>query len=235
MALRRPLVPNLSSGTCVSADRVFSTRSNGMYIPASFAQTDSRQLWDLIESHSFGVLVSTVDGAMTATHLPLLLRREPAPHGRLIGHMARANPQWREIDSREVLCIFSGPHAYVSPSWYESANVVPTWNYVAVHVYGTCRVIDDAAVTARIVSDYVTTYEKSMPSPWQLETGTPFLEKLLQAIVGFEIEIDRIEGKWKLSQNQPAGIREKAAAQLAKRDDAEAQEVARLMREAMEF
>jgi transcriptional regulator len=203
-----------------------------MYIPASFAQTDSRQLFDLIESHSFGVLVSTVEGAMTATHLPLLLRREPAPNGRLVGHMARANPQWRAIDGCEVLCIFSGPHAYVSPTWYESDNVVPTWNYVAVHVYGRCRVIDDATTMARIVSDYVGTYEKSQPAPWQLETGTPFFEKLLKAIVGFEIEISRIEGKWKLSQNQPEGIREKAAAQLAQRDDPESREVARLMRAA---
>jgi transcriptional regulator len=204
-----------------------------MYIPASFAQTDSKPLFELIESHSFGVLVSAVEGGMSATHLPLLLRREPAPHGRLVGHMARANPQWRAIDGREVLCIFSGPHAYVSPTWYESENVVPTWNYVAVHVYGTCRVIDDALATARIVSDYVSTYEKSMPSPWQLETGTPFFEKLLKAIVGFEIEISRIEGKWKLSQNQPMEIRQRAAAQLAMREDAESQEVARMMRAAM--
>jgi transcriptional regulator len=203
-----------------------------MYIPASFAQTDPQKLFELIESHSFGVLVSAADG-MSATHLPLLLRRDPAPHGRLVGHMARANPQWRAIDGREVLCIFSGPHAYVSPTWYETENTVPTWNYVAVHVYGTCRVIDDAETTAQIVGDYVTTYEQSMPSPWQLETGTPYFEKLVKAIVGFEIEISRIEGKWKLSQNQPMEIRQKAAARLAEREDAESREVARLMRAAM--
>ncbi len=160
-----------------------------MYIPATFAQTDSERLFALIESHSFGLLVSVADGDIVATHLPFLVERDAPPCGRLVGHLAKANPQWRSLEGREVLCVFSGPHAYVSPSWYETENVVPTWNYLAVHVYGTCRLVEDPAATARIVGDFVATYEQGMPSPWQLETGTPFFDKLLKAIVGFEIDI----------------------------------------------
>ncbi len=204
-----------------------------MYIPAAFAQTDSQRLFALIESHSFGLVISSADGDITATHLPLLLARDAAPHGRLVGHMARANPHWPAMAGREVLCIFSGPHAYVSPTWYEAPNVVPTWNYLAVHVVGVCRIVDDPAATARIVGDYVATYERDMPSPWQLETGTPYFEKLLKAIVAFEIDIRRIEGKWKLGQNQPPERRESAARHLSERDDPQASEIARLMRETL--
>jgi len=127
-------------------------------------------------------------------------------------------------------CVFSGPHAYVSPSWYETKDVVPTWNYLAVHVYGVCRIVDDPTATAQIVDDFVKTYEQGMSSPWQLETGTPFFEKLLKAIVGFEIDISRIEGKWKLGQNQPPESRESAARNLSERGDPQASEIAQLMR-----
>ena len=203
-----------------------------MYVPAAFAETDPARLFDCIEAHSFGLLVSADrdSGEPVATHLPLLVARDQGPRGRLVGHMARANPQWRAIDGRHVLCVFSGPHAYVSPSWYEAENVVPTWNYVAVHVYGTCRVLDDNAATAEIVARYVETYERSLPAPWTLDDSTRSFEKLVQLIVGFEIEIERIEGKWKLGQNHPQPRRAKAAEHLAASADAGAREIARLMR-----
>src|SRR5205807_1335826 len=113
-----------------------------MYIPAAFAEPDLRKLHDFIERHSFGMLVSSVDGAPFATHLPFLLDRDGGPHGTLIGHMARANPHWREAAGQTGLAIFSGPHAYVSPSWYEAEQVVPTWNYTAVHASGRIQVIE---------------------------------------------------------------------------------------------
>jgi len=106
-----------------------------MYIQSNFVETDQHKLHDFIERQSFVTLVSNDGGEPVASHLPLLLDRDHGPHGRLIGHMARANPQWQSADNQSVLAIFHGPHAYISPTWYEAVNVVPTWNYVAVHVY----------------------------------------------------------------------------------------------------
>jgi transcriptional regulator len=174
-----------------------------MYIPASFNETDPAKLFDLIQRYSFGLLVSEFDGEPFASHLPILSDRSFAPHGCLVGHMARANPQWEQADGQTVLAVFSGPHAYVSPSWYESAHVVPTWNYAAVHVYGTFRAIDDREKLLQIVADYVDFYEATMPEPWKFDRSGDYSQKLAQAIVGFRIEISRIEGKWKLNQNHP--------------------------------
>jgi transcriptional regulator len=199
-----------------------------MYVPAAFAETDPARLFDLIEAYSFGLLISSGDGEPLATHLPLLVEREVAPRGRLIGHMARANPHWQSLDGRRVLCVFAGPHAYVSPTWYEAQNVVPTWNYVAVHVYGTCRLVDEAKA-ADVVARYVATYERSQAEAWQLDTGTRYFERLVKLIVGFYVEIERTEGKWKLGQNHPPEWRARAARRLAASDDASAREIARLM------
>src|ERR1700729_1397013 len=129
-----------------------------MYIPAAFAESDLAKLHDFIQTNSFGVLVSQVDGEPFASHLPFLLDRNSGPHGCLIGHMARANPQWQSAHGQSVLAIFPGPHAYISPTWYESENVVPTWNYVAVHVYGTFQVVEDHQETVEIVRNYVAYY-----------------------------------------------------------------------------
>src|SRR5262249_55086886 len=107
-----------------------------MYIPAAFQETDQARLFECIEQNSFGLLISQVDGQPLATPLPFLLDRAAGPHGTLLGHVAATNPQWRHAEDQAVLAVFSGPHVYVSPSWYEADNAVPTWNYVAVHVYG---------------------------------------------------------------------------------------------------
>ncbi len=201
-----------------------------MYVPAAFAQSDRKVLLDFLRQHSFALLVSQFDGEPFATHLPLLVDEAPPPHGQLIGHMARANPQWKQLDGQDVLVVFSGPHAYVSPTWYEADNVVPTWNYLAVHAYGRCRLVDDDVELATILENYVTTYERAMPAPWQLDSRSEFVRKLALAVVGFRIELTRLEGKWKLGQNHPAERREKVAAHLAASSDAEAQAVAKLMR-----
>lgn len=200
-----------------------------MYVPPPFTETDSARLFDFVEANSFGLLVTSADGQIVATHLPLLLKRDIGPSGRLVGHMARANPAWQAMPGREALCVFSGPHAYISPTWYEADNVVPTWNYVAVHVYGTCRIIDEADATAEIVADYVSTYERSLPAPWKLDRRTSYFREMVKLVVGFEIDISRIEGKWKLSQNHPRQRRERVARRLAESADASAREIGRLM------
>ena len=135
-----------------------------MYVPPHFAENDREKLHDFIERNSFGLLVSQVDGLPFASHLPLLLERDAGPPGTLVGHMARANPHWQMTD-REVLLAFAGPHAYISPTWYEAEQVVPTWNYVAVHAYGTFTVVEDPQATVQIVRDYVAFYERSQPKP----------------------------------------------------------------------
>ncbi len=174
-----------------------------MYIPTAFAEPDLVTLHDFIEQHSFGLLVSQVEGLPFASHLPLLLERTAGPHGSLVGHMARANPQWRDAGGQTTLAIFSGPHAYISPTWYEAEQVVPTWNYTAVHAYGRVQIIEDAAALLEIVQQTVRVYERVMPRPWSFDGFATFAGRLLGQIVGFRIEIEKIEGKWKLNQNQP--------------------------------
>jgi transcriptional regulator len=200
-----------------------------MYIPSAFAETDLTKLHNFIEQNSFGLLVSQVDGMPFATHLPFLLERTAGPKGTLVGHMARANPHWREANGATALAIFSGPHTYITPTWYEAEQVVPTWNYTAVHAYGQMQIIEDADVLLPLVRATVQFYEQSMPRPWSLgETGT-FVARMLTQIVGFRIEIEKIEGKWKLNQNHSVERRRKVVAALRERDDENAQAVADLM------
>jgi transcriptional regulator len=205
-----------------------------MYIPASFAETDIAKLHAQIERHSFATLVSHGDGEMQASHLPLLLERAHGPQGRLIGHLARANPQWRTADGQTVLAIFHGPHAYISPTWHESQDVVPTWNYVAVHAYGVFRIIGDGAALRDVIERTVQLYEAGRPAPWRTDSQDPaFIDKLLGAIVGFTIDIDRLEGKWKLGQNHSVERREKVIARLEAAGGEDAQQIAALMRETL--
>lgn len=204
-----------------------------MYVPAAFAETDTARLHDFIEAHSFGLLVSTRDGAPFATHLPLLLERDAGPHGCLVGHVARANPHWQHLEGQDVLAIFSGPHAYVSPAWYEAENVVPTWNYVAVHAYGRCSLVEDVEGLTRILRASVATYEQASPRPWSLDSETEFFAKMVRGIVGFRLEIERLEGKWKLSQNHPAERRERVARALRQRGGADDEAIADLMERRM--
>jgi transcriptional regulator len=202
-----------------------------MYIPAAFAETDLNRLHDFIERNSFGLLVSQVDGLPFATHLPFLLDRTAGRHGTLVGHLARANPQWREAGGQTALAIFSGPHAYISPTWYEAEQVVPTWNYTAVHAYGrVVEVVEDKGALLEIVREMVQVYERAMPRPWSFDPASTFVERLLAQIVGLRIEVEKIEGKFKLNQNHPAERRQKVVRALAERGDENAQAVAAMMR-----
>ena len=174
-----------------------------MYLPPHFQVTEHAKLIDAMRRYSFATLITQADGAPFATHLPLIYREQSGTPGTLIGHVARANPQWRHFaDGVEALAIFHGPHAYVSPSWYATEPAVPTWNYIAVHAYGVPRVIDDEAWLSSLVDELVQIYESSQPQPWPNQLPAEFKNKLLRAIVGFEMPLTRIEGKFKLSQNR---------------------------------
>jgi transcriptional regulator len=204
-----------------------------MYVPPIFARTDPAELFAFIEAHSFGLLVSNHGGEPFATHIPLLLDRTAGPHGTLLGHVARANPQWRDLADQTVLAVFSGPHAYVSPSWYEAENVVPTWNYVAVHATGVLRLVEDADAAADILAATVATYESTMPTPWRLDTSTEYFRKQVKGIVAFRIQVTRLEGKWKLNQNHPPERREKVARALEQSANPGDREIARLVLETL--
>jgi transcriptional regulator len=199
-----------------------------VYTPAQFSEPDLATLHAFIEANSFAVLFSW-GGEPFASHLPLLLERTPAPRGRLLGHVARANPQWRTADGQRVLAVFSGPHAYVSPSWYEEPDVVPTWNYVAVHATGVFRAVDEPGAARALVGRMVDFYERGRERPWEFRGSPGYLERMLRGIVAFEIDVERIEGKWKLSQNHPPARRARVIRGLRGQDDPDARAVADLM------
>ncbi|MCA9004699.1 MAG: FMN-binding negative transcriptional regulator [Planctomycetaceae bacterium] len=181
-----------------------------MYVPSSFAETDLNTLHRFIEQHSFATLVTKAEDHSTASHLPLLLDRSTGEFGQLIGHLAKANPQADQLLNGSLLAIFHGPHAYISPTWYESDRTVPTWNYQAVHVYGSCTIESDPAQLKQILDQYVAFYEAAQPVPWSIpDSDIDFVDSLLPAIVGFRIQIERIEGKFKLNQNHSAERQQK--------------------------
>ncbi|MEI6234299.1 MAG: FMN-binding negative transcriptional regulator [Planctomycetota bacterium] len=200
-----------------------------MYIPSAFNETDRNTLFDFVELHSFGVLVTQHDGAPFATHLPFLAERDVGEHGQLVSHMARANPHWMQANGHKVLAIFSGPHAYISPAWYEVPNAVPTWNYTAVHVSGTFEIVDNPDDVMELLARTVKQYEAPRATPWVFDASNEFYKKLAQQIVAFRIRITSIEGKWKLNQNRPAEQQERVARALELSADPTDNAVAALM------
>ncbi len=206
-----------------------------MYTPSAFAVSDLATLHGFMQRYSFATLISASGPQPEVSHLPLLLDRNAGPNGRLIGHMAKANEHWKTAEGHEVLVLFHGPHAYISPSWYEEQNVVPTWNYVAVHVRGIMQLVTNAAAKQKIVADYVTEYEAAMPTPWALNSADQsFVDGLTDAIVCFTIDIEHIEGKSKLSQNHTADRRQKVVDGLRCRAVGDDLSVADLMQVSMD-
>jgi transcriptional regulator len=193
-----------------------------MYVPPVFAGKDVETLHELIDDHGFASLVSMTPDGIVATHLPVMLDRSRGPQGTLVAHLARANPHGRALDGADVLAIFLGPHGYISPSWYEQHPSVPTWNYAAVHAYGRARLINDGARLDAMVKELVAQYEDGRPNPWSTD-GLPkdYMTGMLRGIVGLEIEITRLEGKLKLSQNRNAVDRRNVIAALAASGSAE--------------
>ena len=174
-----------------------------MYTPAHFQVNDRDTLHEFMRRHSFATIVSHDGQVPQATHMPVLLNPTQGEHGFLLSHMARANPQWRHFGTSEVLIIFTGPHAYISPAWYVSEPAVPTWNYTAVHAYGIPRIVTDHDRFVQMLHDLVEFYESGRPNRWNGELPPEFRDGLMKGIVGIEIEITRLEGKFKLSQNRP--------------------------------
>ena len=170
-----------------------------------------------MRQYSFATVVTQQGNAPFASHLPMLLDSSAGTHGALLGHMARNNAQWRDFTpGTEVLVIFQGPHAYVSPAWYElSPLAAPTWNYVAAHAYGEARVLSEDELVSTL-HRLVDENEKTFSLPWKLELTQAMRERALGSIVGFEIRLSRIEGKFKLSQNRSEQDRRNVMAQFAK-------------------
>jgi len=204
-----------------------------MYVPAHFAEDRAPVLHDAIRAHGFATLVTTTPDGLIASHLPMLIDPEPTPYGTLIGHLARPNPQTKGAIG-EALAIFMGPDGYITPSYYptkrETEKVVPTWNYSTIHAYGTIRFFDDRARLLEIVTALTNRHEQDRAAPWAVtDAPADFVHGMLNGIIGLEITITRLQGKWKMSQNRPPadrtgvvdGLREDGQAELA-------QEVARL-------
>lgn len=205
-----------------------------MYLPAHFEESRSEVLHALLRAQPFATLVTQGADGVTADHLPLHLEPGVGPCGALQGHVARANPLWQQAADSEVLAIFHGPQAYVTPSWYpgkrEHGKAVPTWNYVVAHARGRLRVIDDAAWLRRQVEALVARHEAGFAEPWQIADAPPdYIDRMLTAIVGIEIVITSLVGKWKISQNQPAANRAGVVAGLRERGTADALAMAELV------
>ena len=174
-----------------------------MYVPSSFDVSDQGVLDSFIRRYAFATLVTSSSGAPIVSHIPIMLRRN-GERGSLIGHVARANDHWRALNgSQDSLAIFHGPHAYVSPTWYATSPAVPTWNYAVVHVCGKPQVSTDPDFTRTALADLVAEYESWRDRPWRAADLAPdVLDKLVGAIVAFEMPIEKIEGKFKLGQNR---------------------------------
>jgi transcriptional regulator len=206
-----------------------------VYTPPHFAEGSKDVLRGLIREHSFGILVTGGDAGLQATHLPFLLDEDREGKSVLVGHVARANPQWRALATgEEALAIFRGPHAYVSPRGYVTSEAVPTWNYVAVHVYGRPRLVEEPEALLDLVTRLSARYEAGAQEPWSpAKVSAGFVGAKLRGIVGFELQVERIVGKKKLSQNLAPEDRRSAAEALASSGDAGAAAVAGLMRETL--
>jgi transcriptional regulator len=203
-----------------------------MYVPKQFQITDTAWCHALMRAQSFAVMITADDaGAPFATHLPILVDPARGSLGTLRGHVARANPHWRYVAAgRPTLAIFSGAHAYVSPSWYATHPSVPTWNYVAVHATGTGTLVEEPERVKTLLADLVRTYESGGPTAWSFESlAADYLAGMQRGIVAFEIPIERLEGKAKLSQNRDAVDQARTREALATSDDPLARAVAALM------
>lgn len=205
-----------------------------MYLPKHFEEQRIEVLHALIEAYPLATLITHNDYGLNANHIPLQLKTTPGP-GLLQGHIARANPVLADLDKPvERLAVFQGPQMYISPSWYatkqQTGKVVPTWNYCAVHVYGQIRLIDDRNWLHEHLTEFTRDKESGLPEPWSLaDAPTDFIDRIIQHIIGFEMTITRLQGKWKVSQNQPPENRKSIIEGLSHSGFAEAQTMAKII------
>jgi transcriptional regulator len=201
-----------------------------MYIPKAFREDDINTLHAFIREYSFAALITQQDGVPFASHLPFLLDAERGPYGTLLAHMSRANPQWRAFNKeQEVLVIFQGPHTYITPSWYEVELSVPTWNYAVVHAYGLPRLMEEKSELYELLKILIQTHEAHFEKPWPFQLPDDYVQKMMQGVVGFEIQITRLDGKFKLSQNRTTSEREKVIDALQDSSDTLSTGIAQLM------
>ena len=201
-----------------------------MYIPSAFAETDLDRLSELMQAYPLASLVTWPEGTPVVTHVPTILEPNRGANGRLIGHLAKKNPQSAHLDGEtEAMLIFQGAHAYISPSWYAGEFNVPTWNFTAVHAYGVPQPITDAAALCKTLDDQTASYEAHFSEPWSIPWNDERNHHMLAGLVAFEMTIDRIEGKFKLNQNKTAADRRKVIRELSASDRQEDLAVAQLM------
>ncbi|MDI1437496.1 FMN-binding negative transcriptional regulator [Polyangium sorediatum] len=206
-----------------------------MYLPRAFQESDPAEIHDFIEAHSFGaLLVAKADGALEIAHLPFLLDRRAGPHGTLRAHVARPNPIWKlAAAGHPATVVFSGPHGYVSARWYEHPREqVPTWNYMVVHAHGRLEAPMDRAGLSALLDDLSSFHERGAPEPWRMDQlEDAFREELLDAIVGLSLPIDRLEAKFKLSQNRSPEDRARVIRALRERGGPDDLAMAKRIRE----
>lgn len=179
---------------------------DSVYIPKAFEVTDEEEIFSFIQANAFGQLISMNRGELFSTHIPFLLSDD---RSKVLGHIAKQNPQQLDIENQQVLVTLDGPHDYISPSWY-GAPGVPTWNYQSVHLYGACKLVSDPEEVRHIVEALSHKYESGFESPWIPD----YSDSKLSAIVGIEVSIDRMQCKYKLSQNRPAEDRDRVISRL---------------------
>lgn len=194
-----------------------------LYTPKPFAVDDRAAVARLMHDHPFATLITPGMPEPLVSHLPLLFVPGSEPHGTLIGHVARANPHWKQAPRAESIAVFHGPHAYVSPTWYEHpAKMVPTWNYAAVHAHGMLEIIDDPGESRHVLEVLVHRFEHARPEPWHFDLPPRERDAMVGAIVAFRMRIKRLEGKFKLSQNRSDEDRGRVVAGLQAEDRPEA-------------
>lgn len=206
-----------------------------MYVPDAYREDDVEKLVAFMQANSFATLVSVRDNIPVASHIPLVVTVQDKTV-KLTGHLAKPNPQWKAFEARESLAIFTGPHAYISPSLYEKCESVPTWNYIAVHAYGVPQVItlnDSRELMDQMIEQMIDTYGAEYKSQWQSLTNN-FQEGMMKGIVGFEMTITRLQGKYKLSQNRSLTEQHNVAHSLLQSTDPDTYAVGAAMQQNLE-
>lgn len=225
----------LGEGGVIRQIRTLRRKECSVHLPKQFQETDQHVLLALMASHPLATWAAICHGEIEVNHIPFLIDPDRGPYGTLVGHLAKANRAWRECATDvDTIAVFQGPQAYITPSWYPSkadhGKVVPTWNYAVVHAHGKPRFIHDPQWLLQHVSDQSRYRERDRDPPWHVsDAPADFINSMVNAIVGIEIPIDRLEGKWKVSQNRGVRDRHGVAAGLRASEDAQADEMAALV------